>query len=37
MFYIEFDGSLAEPKIRKLLKNFEDELNYFKFHGNFKR
>ncbi|MDE7363054.1 MAG: chorismate mutase [Oscillospiraceae bacterium] len=37
MFYIEFNGSLAEPKIRKLLKNFEDELNYFKFHGNFIR
>lgn len=35
MFYIEFNGSLHEPKVSKLLKNFEDELNYFKFHGNF--
>lgn len=35
MFYIEFTGNINEPKIRKLLKNFGDELNYFKFHGNF--
>ena len=35
MFYIEFNGNIKEPKVRKLLKNFEDELNYFKFHGNF--
>lgn len=35
MFYIEFNGNIEEPKIRKLLKNFGDELNYFKFHGNF--
>lgn len=35
MFYIEFNGSLHEPKVSRLLKNFEDELNYFKFHGNF--
>lgn len=35
MFYIEFSGSIHEPKVSKLLKNFEDELNYFKFHGNF--
>lgn len=35
MFYIEFNGSINEPKVSKLLKNFEDELNYFKFHGNF--
>lgn len=35
MFYIEFNGNLNEPKVSKLLKNFEDELNYFKFHGNF--
>lgn len=35
MFYIEFNGSINEPKIRKLLKNLSDELNYFKFHGNF--
>lgn len=35
MFYIEFTGSLNQPVIRKLLRNFEDELNYFKFHGNF--
>lgn len=35
MFYIEFNGSLHEPKVSKLLKNFDDELNYFKFHGNF--
>lgn len=36
MFYIEFDGNINDPKIRKLLRNLEDELNYFKFHGNFK-
>ena len=36
MFYIEFDGNIGNPIIRKLLKNFSDELNYFKFHGNFK-
>ncbi len=36
MFYIEFTGNLNQPVIRKLLRNFEDELNYFKFHGNFK-
>ena len=35
MFYIEFTGNINDPKIRKLLKNFGDELNYFKFHGNF--
>lgn len=35
MFYIEFNGNIEEPKIKKLLKNFGDELNYFKFHGNF--
>lgn len=36
MFYIEFNGNIDDPKIRRLLKNFGDELNYFKFHGNFK-
>lgn len=35
MFYIEFTGNINDPKIRRLLKNFGDELNYFKFHGNF--
>lgn len=35
MFYIEFTGSIDKPRIRRLLKNFETELNYFKFHGNF--
>ena len=35
MFYIEFEGSIDDPVIRKLLKNFEQEQNYFKFHGNF--
>lgn len=35
MFYIEFNGSMEDPVIRKMLKNFADELNYFKFHGNF--
>ena len=37
MFYIEFTGSLDDSKVRKLLRNLEDELNYFKFHGNFRR
>lgn len=37
MFYIEFAGSINDPVIRKLLKNFSDEQNYFKFHGNFKQ
>lgn len=36
MFYIEFTGNINDPVIRRLLKNFGDELNYFKFHGNFK-
>lgn len=36
MFYIEFSGNINDPMIRRLLKNFDDELNYFKFHGNFK-
>ncbi|MGN1421794.1 MAG: bifunctional chorismate mutase/prephenate dehydratase [Oscillospiraceae bacterium] len=36
MFYIEFTGNIGQPVIRKLLRNFETELNYFKFHGNFK-
>ncbi|MGN1119588.1 MAG: prephenate dehydratase, partial [Oscillospiraceae bacterium] len=35
MFYIEFSGNIDSPLIRKQLKNFESELNYFKFHGNF--
>lgn len=35
MFYIEFSGSINDPVIRKLLKNFETEYSYFKFHGNF--
>lgn len=35
MFYIEFSGNIGDPLIRKQLKNFETELNYFKFHGNF--
>ncbi len=35
MFYIEFDGSIKTATVKKLLKNFENELNYFKFHGNF--
>ena len=37
MFYIEFTGSIGDTKVRKLLRNLEDELNYFKFHGNFRR
>ena len=35
MFYIEFDGSIKEPRVRRLIKNLDDELNYFKFHGSF--
>lgn len=35
LFYLEFTGNIHDPMIRKLLKNFESELNYFKFHGNF--
>lgn len=35
MFYIEFNGSIKEPKILKLINNMESELNYFKFHGSF--
>lgn len=35
MFYIEFSGNINDPMIRRLIRNFEDELNYFKFHGNF--
>ena len=36
MFYIEFSGSIENPTVKRLLRNFEEELNYFKFHGNFK-
>lgn len=36
MFYIEFEGNINQPVIRKLINNFEEEQNYFKFHGNFK-
>ena len=36
MFYIEFEGSVSQPVVRKLLKSFEQEQNYFKFHGNFR-
>ncbi len=35
MFYIEFEGNIKSPTVKKLLNNFETELNYFKFHGNF--
>ena len=35
MFYIEFEGSIKDTVVKKLLGNFESELNYFKFHGNF--
>ncbi|MGN0687326.1 MAG: bifunctional chorismate mutase/prephenate dehydratase [Oscillospiraceae bacterium] len=35
MFYIEFPGNINDSATRKLLKNFETEYNYFKFHGNF--
>ncbi len=35
MFYIEFEGNIKSPMVKKLLNNFETELNYFKFHGNF--
>ncbi len=36
MFYIEFSGNIGQPLTRRLLGNFESELNYFKFHGNFR-
>lgn len=36
MFYIEFTGNISNPVIRRLLQNLREELNYFKFHGNFK-
>ncbi len=35
MFYIEFEGTVKMPVVKKLLANFESELNYFKLHGNF--
>ncbi len=35
LFYVEFKGSIDDPMVRKQLTNFEDELNYYKFHGNF--
>lgn len=37
MFYIEFEGNIEQPVVRRLLKNFEQEQNYFKFHGNFRK
>lgn len=37
MFYIEFSGNIDQPLTRRLLGNFESELNYYKFHGNFCR
>lgn len=36
MFYIEFEGNINQSVVRKMLKNFEQEQNYFKFHGNFR-
>lgn len=35
MFYVEFSGNINDSVVRKLLKNFESELHYYKFHGNF--
>ncbi len=35
MFYLEFTGNIHDSTVRKLLKNFESELHYYKFHGNF--
>ncbi len=35
-FYIEFSGNIEQPQTRKLLGNFESELNYYRFHGNFR-
>lgn len=35
MFYLEFSGNISDSVIRKLLKNFESELHYYKFHGNY--
>lgn len=36
MFYIEFNGSVRDPKILKLINNMDSELNFFKFHGSFR-
>jgi len=37
MFYIEFSGNIGQTLTRRLLGNFRSELNYFRFHGNFRR
>ena len=37
MFYLEFGGSIHDPMVRKLLTSFENDLHYFKLHGNFTR
>lgn len=35
MFYLEFRGNINQPKVLRLLKNFEQEYGYFRLHGNF--
>lgn len=36
IFYLDFDGSVKNPAVAKLLFNLQNEMNYFRFLGNYK-
>ncbi len=35
MFYLDFEGNINNPKIKSLLIELADELEYFRFLGNY--
>ncbi|WP_028505564.1 bifunctional chorismate mutase/prephenate dehydratase [Ruminococcus sp. FC2018] len=35
VFYLDFQGSIKDPKVAMLINQLEDELGYFKFLGNY--
>ena len=35
IFYLDFSGNINDPKARSLLLELSDELDYFKFLGNY--
>ncbi len=35
VFYLDFQGSIRDPKVAMLINQLEDELGYFKFLGNY--
>ena len=36
VFYLDFEGSLENPQVSKLVAELKSELSYFKFLGNYK-